>query len=151
MNDELDQFGPVEKVDEDMKPLDQLKKYQFILRKVIPLLDAYEATALMQIVDRTIGWKKHEALFEGQSMYAGDKLYGGISRSMHRSRMLKALTSMEERNLISRRRAYRDDPRKVYRVNFDVDLVELERSAKPKSKSAKRRNRAPEWSPQETQ
>ncbi len=147
MYEDLDHFDPIGPVDDKMKPLDQLKKYQFIIRKVIPFLDAYEATVLMQIVDRTTGWKKHEALFEGQSMYAGDTVYGGISRTMHRSRMHKALATMEERNLISRRKGYRDDPRKVYSINYAVDLEELERSAKPKSKSAGRRNRTISRSP----
>lgn len=127
------------KPDPEMQVLDQLKKYQFIIREVLPLLDAYEATVLIQIVDRTTGWKKHEALFQGQSLFAGDRLYGGISRSMHRSRMNKALAAMEKRNLIRRRRAFNDDPRKIYRVNYNIDLQELERSARPRSPSANRR------------
>lgn len=141
MRDELEpnyDDGPRGRVDDEMKPLDQLKKYQFVIRKILPFLDAYEATALIQIVDRTTGWKKHEAIFMAQSLYAGDQLYGGISRSMHKSRMNKALASMEQRNLISREKGYQDDPRKYYRVNYDVNLAELERSSKPRSASANR-------------
>lgn len=124
--------------DEAMTPLEQLKKYQYVIRKIMPLCDAYEAAVLIQILDRTIGWRKHKAAFTPRSFYGGDRLYGGLSRLMHRSKFFAAINSLQERGVINREEIAQS-PRRVFSINFDVDLERLTASAKPKSASANRR------------
>lgn len=124
--------------DAAMAILEQLQKYQFVIRKIIPLCDAYEAAVLIQIVDRTTGWKKHKAAFTPKSLYGGDRLYGGISRSMHRSRFHKALASLEARGIISRAELEYPSSQRVFCINYAVDLEALAQTAKPKSHSATR-------------
>lgn len=121
--------------DKDMGSLDQLQAYQFALRYICPLLDPYESAILMQIIDRTAGWKKHAAYFSAERLLWGDNLYGGISRQMHRSKLMKALASLEQRRVISRLdQEYHQQ--KIYRVNYDVDLDLLTASA-PKPRKRK--------------
>lgn len=120
--------------------LDQLQLYQHMVRRICPFLDAYETTVLTQIVDRITGWQKREAVFRADALYAGDKMYGGIARAMDRSRMMKALRTLELRGVITRRRQ-RYSKVRIYCVNFDVDLSALEATARPVSLSVERSRR----------
>lgn len=123
--------------DREMSVLHQLQLYQQMVRRIFPYLDTYETTVLIQIVDRITGWKKREAIFRADALYAGDKMYGGIARAMDRSRMMKALRTLEARGVITRR-PQRYGKVRVYGVNFDVDLTELARTARAVSGSVTR-------------
>lgn len=137
----------------DMKFTEQLRRYQVANRDIAPLLDAYEIVVFTQIVDRTAGWKKERAIFSATALYEGDRRYGGIARSMHWSRMMKALRSLEDRGVIVRHR--RVDTRiRIYRVNYDVDLRKLAATApslrKPGTGYTSSRHRAEALSSTET-
>lgn len=119
---------------EDMQVLHQLQHYQYAIRYIFPFLDAYEASVLIQIIDRITGWKKRAAHFSSDALYAGDRMYGGLGRTMDRSRMMKALRSLEERGVIARRRA-RYGRVRIFEINYDVDQSLLAASARPLSKS----------------
>lgn len=133
-DDELYPDVPECAVDDQMTPLDQLIRYQFAIRKICPLLDTYESNVLMQIVDRTTGWRRHAAWFGVDTLHSGDRLYGGLERQLHRSRLMKALASLERRGVI--RRIYqRHYKTKIFRVNYEVDLERLQSTAPPMRKS----------------
>jgi hypothetical protein len=123
--------------DPSMSVLDQLKFYQYMARKVFPYLDPYETVVLVQIVDRITGWKKREARFSADALFVGDRLYDGIARTMDRSRMMKALRSLEARGLI-RRRPQPNSRIRVYWVNPSPDIDVLKGSAPDLRKSAAR-------------
>lgn len=144
MNDNTDPWDNEIKAtspDPEMTPLDQLKLYQKAIRTIVPFLDAFESAVLLQIIDRITGWKKHEARFSAAALYAGDRMYGGLSRTMDRSRMMKALRSLEDRQLIGRKADPAGSQAKIYWVNFDVENAELAHTARPISKSAQRSGR----------
>lgn len=122
-----------------MSALEQLQKYQLVIRKICPFLDPYETTVLMQILDRITGWKKLEAYVNTDKLLNGDAMWGGIARAMHRSRMSKALATLEERGVIRRRSPRNRGQVKIYRVNLDVDLSGLEASG-PKLRAARPAN-----------
>lgn len=138
-----DELSPWEEVNEALSPdqsmsvLDQLQFYQHMARKVFPYLDPYETAVLVQIVDRITGWKKREAKFSADALFVGDRMYGGIARTMDRSRMMKALRSLERRGLI-RRRPQPNSRIRVYWVNTSPDFGALEASAPNLRKSAAR-------------
>lgn len=120
--------------DEEMFPLEQLQMYQHVVRRVLPFLDPYEGAVFVQILDRTIGWKKHAAVFSADALFAGDSMYGGLARLMDRSRMMKALRSLETRGLIGRVR--REHSRiRLFCVNPHVDADTLQQSAPARRKS----------------
>ncbi len=122
--------------DKAMSPLDQLQRYQHMARKVFPYLDPYETSVLIQILDRITGWRKTEARFSADALFVGDKMYGGLARTMDRSRMMKALRSLQARGLI-RRRAQPNSRIRIYWVNTSPDILSLERTAPSLRKSAK--------------
>lgn len=129
--------------DAQMSSLEQLQKYQFILRNICPHLDSFESNVLMQIVDRTAGWKKHATRLPLDVLYGGDPtVYGGLTRQMHLSRMKKALQTLERRGVINRI-AQPYYPTKIYRVNYDVDLEQLEASAPEERQQGPVSNRDP--------
>lgn len=142
MNDDYNEFGEVERAScqphEDMTVLDQLQVYQLINRTFAPLLEAYEIVVLNQILDRTIGWRKHKAIFTAQRLYEGDTVYGGLERTMHRSKMMSALKRLEDRGLIRREVVAGGTLAKAYSINFGINLQTLERLAPAKRKSYKR-------------
>lgn len=132
-DDERDAIAP----DQSMSVLQQLQLYQHMARYVYPYLDAYETSALVQILDRVTGWRKHEARFSADALFAGDRMYGGIARTMDRSRMMKALRSLERRDLI-RRRPSEGSRIRIYWVNPNPDISSLQLSAPALRKSAAR-------------
>lgn len=125
--------------DEDMSPLEQLMRYQFVIRKICPYLDPYEIAALMQIVDRVTGWRRHQTYFGNDKLHSGDQMWGGLSRTMHWTRMMKALRSLEDRGVISRIRQKYYDTR-IFRVNYNLDLEKLTASA-PEPRRERNRDR----------
>jgi hypothetical protein len=124
-DDERASISPID----DMSPFDQLILYQQFVRKIAPLLDAYETAVLLQIIDRITGWKKVEARFSAEKLYQGDSVYGGLQRTMHYTKMFRALRSLEKRQVIRRRRQQYGSEVRIYRVNFNVGLTALEGSA----------------------
>ena len=123
---------------EDLTPLDQLKFYQLVNRKFAPLLEAYEVAVLSQILDRTIGWRKRKAIFTAQRLYEGDTVYGGLERTMHRSKMMSALKRLVACGLVKREIVTRGMVAKAYSINFEIDIEELRLLAPTKRKSYKR-------------
>lgn len=142
MDDEYNEYGEIKwascQPDENMTPLDQLQAYQLVNRNFMPFLEAYEAAVLIQILDRTIGWRKWKAIFSAQRLYEGDTVYGGLERTMHRSKMMSALKRLEDRGIVKREVVAGGMVAKAYSINFEIDLDELERSAPSKRKSYKR-------------
>lgn len=88
--------------DEPMSILYQLQQYQKVIREWDRYLDVYEFKVVMQILDRTVGWKKEAAVFRNAVIQNGDRKYSGLGRSMHRSKLLKTLRSLEERGILRR-------------------------------------------------
>lgn len=129
--------------------LEQVRGYQFAIRCLCPFLDPYETAVLLQIVDRINGWQKLEAHINAEKLFNGDRMYGGIARVMHRSRMMKALRSLEARGVIRRRPQSNGSPVKIYMVNFHVDLAALEASA-PKLRAPRPIPEREKRSPSET-
>jgi hypothetical protein len=114
--------------DTEMSVLDQLQRYQHVTRRILPYLDVYEGATFLQIFDRTIGWRKHAAAFSSDALYAGDSMYGGLGRTMDRSRMMKALRSLENKGLIARYKQEHSRVR-IFAIYLDVDLEALRTEA----------------------
>ncbi len=97
----------------------QLQQYQLVIRKWQPHLSSNEFGIVMQILDRTVGWRRLEATFRSAKMLEGDRMYGGLGLAMSRSTMMKALRVLEDRDVVRRRR---DDDRpwlREYSINLE--------------------------------
>jgi hypothetical protein len=97
----------------------QLQQYQHIIRRWDRHLDAYQFKAVMQILDRTIGWQHEKATFRPHVMLNGDRMYSGFGRSMSRSKLMDALSELEARGVISREPDPYRPGLKMYSINLD--------------------------------
>lgn len=122
----------------------QLQQYQHVIRNWDRHLDPYEFKVIMQILDRTIGWKKNKATFRPSRMLEGDTKYGGFGRTISRSKLMKVLSSLEERGMIARRW----DPQRPGLKSYSVNLKWEPQAGDQRSSTGDATNQQPERSPE---
>lgn len=98
---------------------------QRIVREWMPYLSANEFAVLIQLVDRTIGWRKTRATFSLNRVLDGDKAYGGISAMVSRRSLFRALASLEEKGMIARHKHPEGKQIRVYSVNMGWSPMSL--------------------------
>ena len=102
--------------DEEVLEISIVQVYQRAIREWQGVLDPYEWTLAMHIVDRTLGWGKTRVTISTRRFLEGDSAYGGMR--MGRTKMFEALRSLEDKGLIVRHNDPSGREIKVYAVNL---------------------------------
>lgn len=96
-----------------------LQTYQKIIRTWVHDLTLIEFAVLMQIVDRTVGWKKVNRTIGVPEILNGGRLYSGIGHAVKRASVMNALRSLESKGIIERRPSRTHNQYRDYLVNLD--------------------------------
>ena len=92
-----------------------LQAYQHCIRVWSAELTPYEFMVAMQIIDRTLGWRKTRMAASVPRMMSGDTLYAGMK--IGRSAFFTALASLEKKGVIARHPHPEGKQIRVYSVN----------------------------------
>lgn len=91
--------------------------YQKVWREWGMHLDPYEQMVALQLIDRTIGWGRREVYCTTRALLDGDSIYAGINAS--RRKLFYALSALEKKGIIRRRKDTRVPDRVHYTVNME--------------------------------
>lgn len=90
--------------------------YQKVWREWGSALDPYEQVIVLQLIDRTIGWGRREVYCTIRDLLDGDSIYSGVMAS--RRKLFYALSSLEGKGVIKRRKDLQVPDRVHYTVNM---------------------------------
>lgn len=91
--------------------------YQKVWREWGLSLDPYEQVIVLQLIDRTIGWGRREVYCTTRALLDGDGIYAGVKAS--RRKLFYALSSLEAKGVVRRRKDLHVPDRVHYTVNMD--------------------------------
>ncbi|MBT2132709.1 hypothetical protein KK137_00045 [Croceibacterium sp. LX-88] len=100
------------------KPPTALTATQTIIREWMPHLSASEFVVVMVLLDRTLGWQKTRATFSLDRVLNGDKIYSGMSNTVSRRSLFRALARLELKGMIARHHHPEGKQIKVSSVNL---------------------------------
>ena len=115
--------------------LSSVQVYQRAIRVWSGHLDPFELALVLQIIDRTLGWKKTRIAISTTRFLQGDKAYSGLK--MGRTKMFEALSSLETKGIIARHPHPEGKEIKVYSVNigWSPDMLNIPKRLQNQSAS----------------